>query len=284
MAIAQLPPLLRLSVRNIVLAALFVGSGKPNWFEIVPILEQEINQRVVIENPQFGLLHLVSLKVVLVVTELVAKANMLTMFQNNGNHSCNFRTDRSVTIEGNRGYYPYNKSLELRDTAFHESCLNLAETVNAHEMKCSNISGVKGRSAFQNLVADIPLSFNIDYMHCILLGVYHVLLRFVTKLLSKREDENFYICVKNLKAPSEVIDHGRRIRGLDEFGYFKANEILNYMLYVGVVLLRNTLPVKVYHNYLCLVFGNRLLLQPFCENDLAEGKDLIDFSVCKVIW
>ena len=40
--IANLPPRLRISQKNIVLAALFVGGGQPDWFEIVPFVKGEL--------------------------------------------------------------------------------------------------------------------------------------------------------------------------------------------------------------------------------------------------
>ena len=75
-------------------------------------------------------------------------------------------------------------------------------------------------------------------MHCILLGVYPVTLKSIVKTLSTEQRSNFNTKVKKIAAPAEVIGHGRKMRGLDEIGYFKANEFLNYVLYVGVVLFR----------------------------------------------
>ena len=48
LAVAQLPPILRNSKKNIALAALFVGKGKPNWKKIVRILKQELKQVVTV--------------------------------------------------------------------------------------------------------------------------------------------------------------------------------------------------------------------------------------------
>ena len=50
LALAQLPPILRMSVKNIVLAGLYVGGGKPVWSEIVPHVRRELNRSLTCSN------------------------------------------------------------------------------------------------------------------------------------------------------------------------------------------------------------------------------------------
>ena len=50
---SDLPPLLRMSRKNIILACLFVGSGAPNWLEIVPRLRAELITPIEIDSPDF---------------------------------------------------------------------------------------------------------------------------------------------------------------------------------------------------------------------------------------
>ena len=209
---------------------------------------------------------------------------MLNMYQYNGTFGSNNCTARGHTIERTDGYFPYGDRCELRTPAFHQRCVSMAESLNSDVTGSKyNISGVKGRSEFECLVKDIPISFNIDYMHCILLGVYPVTFKSIVKTLSTEQRSNFNTKVKNIAAPAEVIGHGRKMRGLDEIGYFKANEFLNYLLYVGVVLFRKLLPSDVFENYICLVFAVRLFLQPSCESDLEYAKHLMHLFCSEIV-
>ena len=50
--VADLPPILRQAFKNIVLAALFVGNGSPNFNEVFDYLKEElaIEEKIKIEN------------------------------------------------------------------------------------------------------------------------------------------------------------------------------------------------------------------------------------------
>ena len=48
---SDLPPILRMSRKNIILACLFVGSGAPKWHEIVPRLRAELITPIEIDSP-----------------------------------------------------------------------------------------------------------------------------------------------------------------------------------------------------------------------------------------
>ncbi|XP_063727446.1 fibroblast growth factor receptor 2-like [Symsagittifera roscoffensis] len=84
LSVAQLPPILRMSKKNIALAALFVGKGKPNWEEIVKQLTQELQRKVAVLMPNRRLFCL-KFHVVLIVADLIAKSNFLNMYQHNRN-------------------------------------------------------------------------------------------------------------------------------------------------------------------------------------------------------
>ena len=158
LALAQLPPILRMSVKNI-LAGLYVGGGKPVWSEIVPHVRRELNRSLNCSNEFSQINYQVSFEII-VVADLVAKANMLNMYQYNGTFGSNFCTARGHTIERTHGYFPYGDRCELRTPAFHHRCVSMAESLNwdVTSSKYKN-SGVKGRSEFECLVKDIPLSF-----------------------------------------------------------------------------------------------------------------------------
>ena len=43
--------------------------------------------------------------------------------------------------------------------------------------RVTNVVGVKSRSAFSSNIEGLPVTATIDYMHCILIGVYPDLLK-----------------------------------------------------------------------------------------------------------
>ena len=195
LAVAQLPPILRNSKKNIALAALFVGKGKPNWKEIVRILKQELKRVVTVTMPSSKKFFL-KFNVVLIVADLIAKPQLLNMYQHNGYYGCQYCTHPSVTYGSSHSYYPLSimvdEKVQRIKCAIREPCLHLKYVEKAESLLCNgeenvNVVGVKGRSVFSSLVPGLPLTAPIDYMHCVLIGVYASLLVRHLKLISKNE-------------------------------------------------------------------------------------------------
>ena len=141
--------------------------------------------------------------------------------------------------------------------------------------------GVKGRIAFSDIIPGLPLSACIDYMHCVLIGVYQSLLKLHIGLMTERKLLGiFNKQVKKISFPCELVNHGRFFRPLTELKYFKANEFFNYLFYVGVILLRSRLPDKVYNHYLQLVYGVRFLFETSVEDEIQLAEACLD-SFCR---
>ena len=87
--VADLPPILRMARKNIVLAALFVGSQAPDWTTIVPHLRAELVSNVeVVVHGDYRLS--VRLNCISIVADMCAKAHVLNMFQFNGFFGCHY--------------------------------------------------------------------------------------------------------------------------------------------------------------------------------------------------
>ena len=203
------------------------------------------------------------------------------MYQHNGFFGCCYCTAPGATIDRHHCYYPYSQDFRVRESVLHRQCATLAEKLKSNGQSSINVVGVKGRSAFSELVPGLPLSACIDYMHCVLIGVYQALLKLHVKLMDERkETESFITETASLSLPCELIDHGRNVRSVAELKDFKANEFFNYLFNVGVILLRGRIPAATYHHYLKLVFGVRLLLETSAENDILVAEILPD-SFCR---
>ena len=207
-----------MSRKNIALAALFVGSSKPLWGEIIPKIEKELSKTITVEY--FAVLFDVRFEVIGIVADLIAKCSLLNMIQHNGFFGCNYCTIEGVTINRTHSYYPFDQSFEIRKPEINDKYMALAEALNTSSNASINVCGVKGRSAFHGLVADLPLSAGIDYMHCVLLGCFQEILNFFWKLMSTHMKNMIAAETNRMRAPLELVKHGRNIRDLFQIANF----------------------------------------------------------------
>ena len=276
--IADLPPRLRMSRDNIVLAALYVGGGYPNWKEIAPELKGELLSGVEISgNGQF---FRAFFKIKLLISDLGAKSHMLNMIKFNGYFGCHFCTAEGKTIGKTHAYYPFEQSGQIREKRINDAYVECAEIVGFEESV--NVVGVKGSSAFSDIIEGLPLTAPVDYMHCVLIGVFPDLLKLCVKSLSTDEKIRLNVVISNLSCPREMIAYSRKIRPLDELPQFKANEYFNWLFYLSPIFFQNRLPNELFSHLSNLVFGIRLLLESSSESNVQTASKCLD-DFCKEI-
>ena len=267
--VADLPPNLRMARQNIVLAALFVGGTHPNWDTLVPHLSAELNTGI-----QFEMSDQVSYKILfkvrLLVSDLGAKSHMLNMFKFNGYYGCHFCTAKGKFIGRTHAYYPHYEEGQLRESSVTEVYVNMAEALSI--VAKPNVVGVKGKSAFARIIDGLPLCAPIDYMHCVLLGVFPDLLKLCMKSLTAKSRDEVTKVVEKLSCPREVISYSRKIRPLAELSQFKANEYFNWLFYVSTIVFLKRLPTDIYSHLTNLVSGVRLLLESSCETNVQSAE------------
>ena len=134
---------------------------------------------------------------------------------------------------------------------------------------------MKGRSAFSDIVCGLPLTAPVDYMHCVLLGVFPELLRLIIRKLTTATKREINDIVSSLACPRELLSYSRKIRFLDDIGQFKANEFFNWMFYVSPIVFRNRISKTLFESLLNLVFGVRLLLESIREKDILISENLL---------
>ena len=272
LSLCELPPKIRMMQRNIILAGLYSGETKPPWEAIVSELQKNLASLVEIMSSDGS--KKVQFRVLMIVADSIARPHILNMYQHNGFYGCTYCTALGVTFERHHGYYPHDLEFEIRNSELTDRLVTIAETEKLTG-GAQNVCGVKGRSSFAELVDGLPLACGIDYMHCVLLGVYHDLLKQHLKTLTAFDRCSFINKARATCSPKELAAHGRRIRGVDEIGYFKANEFYNYLFFVAVVLLREKLDRKLYEHYLFLVFGIRTLLESDQPRAVAEAEQML---------
>ena len=219
-------------------------------------------------------------KVRLIVSDLCAKCHILNMMKFNGYHGCHFCTAEGVTIGKTHAYYRYHKSGQLRDASINNLYVYYAENLDAK--KPLNVVGVKGQSAFADLADGLPLTAPIDYMHCVLLGVFQELLKLCYKSLSSDDKTTTAQIVSDLSCPREMIAYSRKIRSLEELSQFKANEYFNWLLNLSPLIFLSGIPRELYEHLCSLVFGVRLLFESSMPSVVSAAEIFLD-KFCREI-
>ncbi|CAH8673292.1 unnamed protein product [Schistosoma rodhaini] len=135
----------------------------------------------------------------------------------------------------------------------------------------------KGHSLFESLPIDMILTFPLDPMHMVYLGVTKKLVTLWIELGHKRL-KNMNSCV--IRTINKLIsrcvestpsDFPRKCRTLDYLSVWKATECRLFLLYLGPVILQNILPKPLYINFKCLALSMYLLAHPKFYNRVTES-------------
>lgn len=137
------------------------------------------------------------------------------------------------------------------------------------------------RSILEELPIDMVQIFPIDYMHCVLLGVMKRLINTWLRgkppnLMPSRDvlsiSEKLIDCSK-----TEPKEFQRKIRGLNDFGHFKATELRTFLLYTGPAVLKNILPDDKYDHFLLLHVAISIL----CNKNICKDKSHVAKAMLK---
>ena len=266
--VAEMPPYLRYSFRNILLSGLWYGRKKPEmkvfqnrFIEQVKTLKDGFRLNVDGEETKF------KLAVCGQAADLVAKGPSINCKLHNGKFGCStcLHAGRRLPGHGNKRVYEYCPEIPSRRN--HNDFLLHALLA---EQSGEAVYGVKGTSPVHDIL-DIPEMILLDYMHQVLEGEY-------TRRLSKwfngscpsgvslRDEATKEALSKKLMSTSLPHDFKRKLRQVEEFQKWKANEKQTMFLHVGLPILKQLLPTELFHHHCLLVTGIRLL----CEDTITE--------------
>ena len=220
-------------------------------------------------------------KVKLLIADLGAKSHMLNMYKFNGFYGCRFCTAPGKTIGRTHSYYPFPQTGKTREHDVNDMLVNYAELLPVDEN--INVAGVKGKSAFASMIDDLPLTAPVDYMHCVLLGVFPELLKHCNRALCPNDRTEVGLILSKLSCPREMVAYSRKIRSLDAIAQFKANEYFNWIFYISILVFRNRLPKDLYSHLQNLVFGVRLLFESSAATSTAAARILLNDFFCRDI-
>ena len=191
--LANLPPVLRSAFENIVLASLWFGFGKPDWEIVIAMLEKELHEVKFISMGQTVVR--VKFQLVMMIADLPAKASTLRHKQFNGRHGftlcyCPGKIIKVIIKAGKTSHSRICEAdyeIRMRTRASHLQHLSNLR-YQSGKTPIENF-GVIGRSHLENLLANLPLTAPIDYMHQVLLGVTRRFLNliFISCLLRRKK-------------------------------------------------------------------------------------------------
>jgi hypothetical protein len=145
-----------------------------------------------------------------------------------------------------------------------------------------------GKSPFLPLRIDMILSFPLDYMHLVLLGVFKRLILIWTgkwhkqKLKHKlgiRERQNIDEKLVQIRKSYPKEFH-RKPTKIDHIKQWKAVELRSFLLYSGPVVLKGNLSKEKYEHFLYLHFAIRILASPLlCKKYSSLAKECLTYFV-----
>jgi len=137
------------------------------------------------------------------------------------------------------------------------------------------------------LNVDIVQSFSMDYMHLVCQGVMRKLIHLwmgntkgpMNVRIPSWKINQINNALNNIKINSITKDFSRKPRALVEINRWKATELRKFLLYTGMVVLKNVLADDCYQNFLILSISMRILLSPNHKKFVNYAQKLLDHFV-----
>lgn len=127
-------------------------------------------------------------------------------------------------------------------------------------------------------------TFVLDIMHLVYLGVTKRILVFFNKgqrscKISEAQKAIISEKLRELsgKMPSEF---ARQPRGINEFKRWKATELKNFLLYTGMVVLKNVVSQDIYAHFLSLSIATSIMI----DDDLLSNRNLLVYAKELLEW
>lgn len=247
--------------------AIFCGKGKPaplNVYLHEFVLEQQdlVQNGLVLNSQQY------TVGTELFTCDAPARAFLKMITGHTSTYACERCKIKSVFID-KKHFFPIGKRYEKRkDSDFY--------------LPLSNENHIKDKSPLLQLHIGLISQFALDPMHLIYLGVMRrLLLKYVVEgkrpfKLSKHTIAIMNKEISSFKIPSEF---GRKIRPLIDIRRWKATEFRFFLLYCGVICLKNKMNDRAFSHFLllhvsCFILCSKHLCQQLI--DVAE-KYIIQF-------
>lgn len=273
-ALLELPPYARTRHDNVFLLCVWIGRRKPEFSQLFRRLIQKINfaKNLGIEINDGRKIHVLF---PMLMGDMPALSAMVNFVEPNSFFACMFCNSKGVyNHDGRCVTYPDDHTASLRTSEEFRRCGDLAVTMNKRLIR-NETRGRKGVSSFENIL-DVPLphSVVIDSMHTVFLCHSKKLLIYLSKFISKPDIMKISSKLRSIKFIHDIL---RRPRSLVNLHKWKASEIRLFILYIGLPILIEYLPVNEC-GHLAMYVSILRLMHDHWEDD----RKLYD-AVCKLI-
>lgn len=273
-AIEFWPILVRLvgfNVRTPFVAAIFCGEGKPKPLsEYLKIFIEDLS--LLLQKGIYINNHHLDVTIGAFCCDAPARSYLKEVMSHNSRFGCERCVIRSLySADEKRRFYPTNVEENKR------SGVDFFENI-------SNDGHIKGKSPLLKLGIDLVTTFILDPMHLIYLGVVkRLLINYWINgkrpfKISKLAVSNINHLLNNIRRyiPTEF---GRKIRTLKDVKRWKAVEFRFFLLYCGIVVLKNIIKNENYRHFLQLhtaifILNNQSFIDMYIDN---AKKNLIEF-------
>lgn len=249
---------------NMLLAALYYGTGKPKMDEYLsPLVQQfkefELNKLQIVLNKKPIRFEP---RIITCCVDLPAKSAVQNMKQFNGKFGCGYCLHPGKSVQINKtkqirfGRLTYKPKLRLQ-----ESTAKIMDMMGPPIEGRLSRFGIKGKP----ILLDLPHfnvidGFIIDYMHNVLQGVFKKMFCFwMERKYSRKQRRGFYLSVAHQMLLNKRISSmrpcrfiKRKPRSMIARKKFKANEMRSMLLYYMPIFLMGILP-NVYREHFMLL-------------------------------
>ncbi len=283
--INELPP--TLSQKNVILAGLSFGRGKPDMSSFMKCFVQSIEKMnaegVHWTNPQTAESIVSFVYPLFSSCDSVARCAIQCIHQYNGSYGCSWCLQEGVRVVKGAGHTNVYPGLheELRT---HQGLLDCGREVT-NDVALTHVKGVKSVSPLFLLKKygfDMARGFPVDYMHCVLLGIERQFIELWTD--SKYHESKWHMTAADINAIDKALlaikppcDIKRFPRSIKLAGKWKANELRSFLLFYSAYVLQNVLNRAYFKHWLLLVHAMYYLLQEdISDQELALCERLLD--------
>ncbi|CAH8556974.1 unnamed protein product [Schistosoma intercalatum] len=255
---------------DVFMIGIYGGNSKPaefNEFSADTISEIKEMTDVGLFSVKFN--KCIAIRLAAVICDAPARSSVRYTVNHNGKAGCDRCTVLGRRLEGKTTFPNGVHTLRTDDTFRRQS-------QSIHH---------QGHSIMETLSIDMILTFPLDPMHMVYLGVTKKLANLWIDL-ARRRLRDFNSCairdINNLITgcvASTPSDFPRKCRTLDFVSAWKASECRLFLLYLGPVILEKTLPQPFYLNFRRLALSIYLLAHPKLHKNVVETAklDLLNF-------
>uniref|UniRef100_A0A2S2NH74 DUF4806 domain-containing protein n=1 Tax=Schizaphis graminum TaxID=13262 RepID=A0A2S2NH74_SCHGA len=205
-----------------------------------------------------------------------AKAFLLKVKGHSGFFSCT-----RCTVEGeylqNRVCFPYLANGSTIRT--HEDYVLMKYEEHHTSLVTSCISSIPN--------VDVVQLFSMDYMHMVCLGVMRKLINIwmgntkgpINVRIPSWKINQISNALHAIKKNHITKDFSRKPRALIEINRWKATELRQFLLYTGIIVLKDVLSDGCYQNFLILCISMRILLSAHHQQYVNYAQKLLDYFV-----